>query len=337
MSSKNNVVQYNTSDDKNVWTCIKAFLDRLGQDSVNTRDTYERNIRTFFRDMRNRELESLVESDLIFTKPQIEIYQIGLRDQYKSSTVNNRISSLKRCYEKLEDYGFNVKPSWFDVDRYHDHDKESSDAMTHQEVIDSINLVSKTRKGFEKSLLIRVAYSTAFRKTAIQNLKWTDIINREGQWLLKAIDKGNKTDYKKISEDLYNELLKQKELIGGEKIFKLTDKTINRMMNYIRENMDFGERKITFHSFKKSSIKEVALLTNYDIKAMQRHGNHSNATTTLNDYMAEKSLDELIVVDTNYHIPLDKFDEMSKDELLKMIREADRNTQIKLLQTIGAM
>lgn len=337
MTVNEKVIQFNTKDDKNVWNCINTFLTRTEQNSQNTRETYERAIRDFFRTMRNKELENLVESDLIFTKPQIETYQTNLKKHYKSATVNNKISALKKCYMKLEDYGFDVKASWFNLERYNEYDKESYDALTHQEVIDVINLVSKTRKGFEKALLIRVAYATAFRKTAIKNLKWTDLINRDGQWFLKALDKGNKWDYKKISDDLYNELMKQKDLVGGEKIFQLTNKSINKMMNYIRENMNFGERNITFHSFKKSSIKEVALLTNYDLKAMQRQGNHANITTTLNDYMAEKSLDELVIVDTNYRVPLEKFDELSKEELLNMIKNADRNIQIKLLQSINAL
>jgi len=337
MGVNDNVVQFNTQDDKNVWTCMNTFLNRIEQNSKNTRDTYERAIREFFKIMRNKNLEDLVEEDLVFRKPQIETYQTNLRDKYKASTVNNKLSAIKKCYSKLEDYGFDVKPSWFVLDRYSEHDKEGYDSLTHQEVIDVINLVSKTRKGFEKALLIRVAYATAFRKTAIQNLKWTDIINREGQWFLKALDKGNKIDYKKISDDLYNELMKQKDMVGGDKIFKLTNKSINNMMNFIRDNMDFGERNITFHSFKKSSIKEVALLTNYDLKAMQRHGNHANVTTTLNDYMEEKSLDDLIIVDTNHHVPVEKFDELSKDELLKLIKNADRNIQVKLLQGINSI
>lgn len=336
-NAKNNVVQFNTDEDVNVWNCIQTFLNRVEQNSKNTRATYERAIRNFFLTMRGKELEDLVDKDLIFTKPQIETYQVNLRNQFKSTTVNNRISALKKCYSKLEEYGFEVSPSWFDLDRYDEHDKESYDPMTHEEIILAINLLSKTRKGFEKGLLLRVAYATAFRKQAILNLKWTDIVNRDGQWLLKALDKGNKWDYKKISDDLYDELMKQKELVGGEKIFKLTNKTINRMMNDIRENIDFGERNITFHSLKKSSINEVALITNYDLKAMQRQGNHANANTTLNDYMKNKSIDDLVIVDINNEAPVDKLEDLNKDELLKLIGLADRSTQIKLLQNIDKL
>lgn len=332
MGLQNKVIQLNTFEETNVWGCIKTFLDRIEQDSVNTRKTYERAIRNFFLKMRNKNIEDLSEKDLVFTKRQIQTYQVELRNEFKSTTVNNRISILKKLYLKLNEYEFDVNPSWFDLDRYDEHDKESYDTLSHEEVVEVIDLVSKTRKGFEKSLLLRVAYSTAFRKTAIQNLEWSDVINKEGQWFLKALDKGNKWDYKKISDELYSELIKLKDT-NDKKIFSLTNKTINRMFNYIRDNMDFGERNIVFHSFKKASINEVALLTNYDLKAMQQQGNHASIVTTLNDYMKDKSLEDLIVVDINYEVPINKLDDLSKEELLNIIKSSDRNTQIKLLQT----
>ncbi|AKQ08556.1 integrase [Bacillus phage PBC2] len=337
MNNSSNVVQFNTEDDKNVFTCIKTFLDRTEQNSFNTRKTYERAIRDFFRTMRNKEIEDLVEADLIFKKPQIETYQVNLKNSSKASTVNNKMSALKKCYDKLEDYGFEVKSSWFNVERYSEHDKESYDPMTHEEIIEAIKIVSKTRKGFEKGLLIRLAYSTAFRKESLLQLKWSDISNKDGQWLVKTLGKGNKIDYKKISDDLYEELMKQKELVGGERIFQLTNKTVNKMLNYIRENIDFGDRRITFHSLKKSSIQEVAIITNYDLKAMQRQGNHASSSTTLDIYMKDKEVEDLVVVDINTHIPLERLNDLSKEELIELITNADRNTQIKLLQILGAM
>lgn len=336
-ATEDNLILFNTEDDKNVWTCIGTFLDRVEQNSVNTRGTYERAIRQFFLKMRGKTLEKLVESDLIFTKAQIEKYQVNLRKSNKTGTVNTKISALKRCYEKLQDYGFKVDSSWFNVDRYKEHDKESYDTLSHEEVCDVIALVSKTRKGFEKALLVRLAYATAFRKESLLDLKWTDITKRESVWFIKTLGKGNEWDNKKISNELYEELMKQKELVNGEKIFKLTKKTVNKMMNFIRENMDFGDRRIVFHSLKKASINEVNILTNGDVKAMQAQANHASALTTLNDYVASKKLDDLIIVDTNKNIPLDKFNEMSKDELVALIMSVDRNTQIKLLQKMGAM
>src|SRR5690606_30372527 len=131
----------------NPYETIYTFLTRKGQDSINTKKTYERHIRDFFRTMRNKELQQLTEQDLIFTPQQIELYQTTLREKYKGTTVNNVMSALKECYEKLERNGFPVKASWFSVDRYDEHDKERYDTLTHEEVCQIIDLVSKTRKG----------------------------------------------------------------------------------------------------------------------------------------------------------------------------------------------
>lgn len=338
MAKLGNVVILNHNEgSKNVFESIHTFLLRKGQNSKNTMITYERAIRDFFNTMRNKDVEKLTVKDVIFEKKQIKAYQVKLKEKYKGATVNNAITALKQCYGVLEDDGFPVSASWFNLERYDEHDKESYDAMAHHEIINAINLVSNTRAGNQKSLLLRLAYSTAFRKESLLNLEWKDIINKDETWFVKTLGKGNKWDYKKISNDLYSELMKHKETSNGDKIFTLTHKTVSKMMNFIRENMDFGERNITFHSLKKSSIQEVALLTNYDLKAMQAQGNHSNVTTTLNDYMAKKKLDDLIIVDINYHVPVEKFEEMSKEELINLIKNSDRSVQVKLLQKAGLL
>lgn len=337
MSKLGNVVQLNGRENRNPYATIHTFLTRKGQDSENTRDTYRRHIRDFFSTMRNKEIEELVESDLIFTKNQIKTYQVALKEQYKGSTVNNTISALKECYDQLQDDGFEVDASWFKLERYDEHDSETWGALTHEEVIQIINLVSETRKGREKALLVRLAYATAFRKESILSLKFSDIVDINGIWFIKTLGKGNKWSHKKLSDDLYEEIMDFKEEVGREKIFTLTHKTVNKMMNYIRDNMDFGDRRIVFHSFKKASIEEVNVISGGDLKAMQAHGDHANGTTTVNNYLAKKKLEDLVAVDVNNHVPVEKFEELSKEELVDLLKKTDRNTQIKLLREMGVM
>lgn len=338
MAKLGNIVQLNTkNENKNVYAIIHTFLTRKGQDSINTKKTYERSIRDFFKTMRNKEIKDLVEEDLYFTKDQIESYQVALKEKYKGSTVNNAITAVKECYERLEDNGFNVKSSWFNLERYDGHDSESYDTLTHSEVTQAIALVSKTRKGSEKALLLRLAYATAFRKESLLTMKWNQIINIDDIWYVKVLGKGNKWSHKKLSDDLYNTLMEFKKTTNSEKVFQLTKTTVNRMMKHIRDNMDFGERRIVFHSFKKASINEVNIISGGDIKAMQQHGDHANAGTTLNTYLAKKSLEELVIVDVNTVIPVEKFDELSREELLSLVKGMDRNTVIKMLKKVGAM
>lgn len=338
MNARANVIQFNTEDDKSVWNCMNTFLTRTGQNSKNTRLTYERAIRDFFLIMRNKELEGLVEADLIFTKPQVETYQVNLKEKFKSTTVNNRISALKRTYSKLEDYGFAVKASWFDLDRYSEHDKEGYDSMTLEEVKQAIEIILETRKGLEKALFIELAFTTAFRKESLRSSKFSDIYKHDDVWVIETVGKGNKKDTKKISDELYGKIAKFQEDEGkdsNERIFKLTNKTIRVMMDYIRERINFGRRNITFHSLKKASIQEVATKSGNDLKAMQAQGNHASINTTMDYYMANKRIDDMVVVDINYNPPVEKFEEMTKEELLKMINNAPRDIQTKLLKQEG--
>lgn len=338
MAKLGNIVQLNSKkENKNVYATIHTYLTRRGQDSANTKKSYERSIRDFFRTMRNKEIEDLVEADLIFTKDQIESYQVALKEQYKGSTVNSTITAIRECYERLEDNGFDVSRSWFNLERYDEHDSVSYDTLTHSEVVQAIDIVSKTRKGSEKALLLRLAYATAFRKETLLTMKWNQIVEIDDVWYVKVMGKGNKWSHKKLSDDLYKSLMEFKEGSKKEKIFELTKTTVNKMIDHIRKNMDFGERRIVFHSFKKASINEVNIISGGDIKAMQQHGDHANAGTTLNTYLAKKNLEELVVVDINTVIPVEHFDGMSKEELVGLVKGMDRNTIIKLLKRAGAM
>lgn len=338
MAKLGNVFHLNSREEnKNPYSSILTFLNRKGQDSKNTKDTYQRHIQDFFKTMRNKELSELLEEDLVFTKTQTKTYQVALKEQYKGSTVNNVISALKECYNQLEDDGFSVNASWFNLDRYDEHDSESWDAFTHEEVIQIINLVSGTRAGRQKSLLVRLAYATAFRKKSLLDLKFSDIVEVNGVWYIKTLGKGNKWSHKKLSDDLYNELMEFKEEVGRDKIFTLTIKTVNKMMDYIRTNMDFGSRRIVFHSFKKASIEEVAVVSGNDLKAMQAHGDHSHPSTVINNYMAKKKLEDLVEIDINNNIPVEEFEKLTRDDLLELVMNADRNTQIQLLRKMGKM
>jgi integrase len=326
-----------SNEQTSVLDAIQVFLDRKAQNSENTRATYERAIRNFFLEMRGKTLEELTAEDLVFSHQAVEGYQTELLKKFKRGTVNNRIAALKSCYKKLESYGFAVRASWFDLDKNEEWDKEPSDPMKHEEIVQAIKLVLDTREGKQKALLIRLAYATAFRKESILQIKKTDLIERNGIWFVKVLGKGNKWDYKKISSDLRTELEERIAESKNDKVFTLTPKTVNRMMNYIRENIDFGDRKITFHSLKKSSIEEVALITNNDLNAMQTHGSHRSVLTTLNDYTAKKKLDDLIVVDIHYKVPVEEFDNLSHEQLLELVKSADRNVQVKLLQKLGVI
>lgn len=340
MNTANNIIQFRTpnkiDDSKKIYPYFESFFERMKQGSDNTEISYRKSVSDFILFTRGKKIEDIVEDDIKYTLLEVENYQLHLSKTMKSSSINTKMMAIKKCFTKLASYGLDVDANVFSVDRFKLYDTESYDAMSVEEILEAINIVFKTSKGLEKALFIKVAFSTAFRKTSLMKLKWSDITTKDGVMIIKTLGKGNKWDEKKLSDGLYLELMEFKKTVNGrEKIFTLAKGTIDKMMNLIRENMDFGDRNIAFHSFKKSSIEEVARLTNYDIKAMQSQANHSDVSTTLNFYMAHKKLEDMVVVDLNYEIPLEKFDSMSKEELISLIKNSDRNTQMKLLNTIG--
>jgi site-specific recombinase XerD len=168
----------NKNGTKNVAEAIHTFLERKAQNSKNTADTYRRAIKHFFMDMREKELSDLTEADLVFTPQEIETYQVKLRKTLKTASVNTKLYALKSLYEKLQAYKFDVDAAWFDVEFYDIHDDKPSDPMEHNEVVEAIRLVLKTRQGKQKALLLRLAYATAFRKESLLEMRKTDVYDR---------------------------------------------------------------------------------------------------------------------------------------------------------------
>lgn len=289
------LVHENKKDD--VYKYIKTFLNSMSLESKNTSRTYEIAIKDFFEYTRKKELTQVKTHDLNYNLLEIEQYQQMLLRKYKRATVNIKIIAVKKLFDKLQKYGFNIDLSVFDVKKVKTHDTEHYDSLNLDEINDILSFLTTTKNGLAKSLLVKMAFATAFRKDSLLKLTWDNFEQKCDYTLVSCVGKGNILDTKKISNDLYFELLKIKE--NNEKVFNISSTGVQRMMDSINKNIDFGNRKITFHSFKKASIEEVGKQTNYDLKLMQRHGNHASVTTTLNSYLTNKDVDDLIVVNSD--------------------------------------
>lgn len=292
LAYKHNVKRINN---KNIYNYIQSFLDSVGVESENTKNTYKIALTDYFRDVKGKDLRFVLESDLGTNLLEIEQYQSSLLKVYKRNTVNLKMTAIRMLFEKLSNYGFSVDLGAFNVKNVKNYDTEHYGSLTVKEVSDISDFVSSQRNGNEKKMLVKLAFATAFRKDSLLKLKWSDFTLEGSEVVVRCIGKGNVLDSKKISLELYNELLKIKdsEIVFG----KLSSSSVQRMMDNVNKNFDFGDRNITFHSFKKASIEYVAKISNYDLKLMQRHGNHASVTTTLNSYMTNKDLNDLVVVD----------------------------------------
>lgn len=324
-----------SSYQNNVYKAICSFLESVGVESNNTKTTYETAIRDFFKNMLNKDIEFLTVKDLNFSYYEIEMYRNSLIGKYKNSTINTKMTAVKKMFDKLSRYEIDVNSSAFDLQKLKEYDTESYDMMTIEEVNDCIAVAVNTRNGYEKSLLIKVAFSTALRKNVLLNLTWSDISKSGDNYLIKTLGKGNKWSLKKIEKELYDELMEYKAFVDRERVFLLSSSAVQRMMDKINKEVNFGDRNITFHSFKKASIEEMGIQTNYDIKAMQRHGDHSDVSTTLNIYLAKKDIENMPTISTEVKdINLNALSDLTKEQLVDIINKTDRETQIKILDIV---
>lgn len=328
-----NVLSIVPKPDYEVYNAIQSFLESAGVESNNTKVTYETAIKDFFKATRSKSLYELSRNDLVFSYIDIEKYRNGLIGTLKNASINIKMIAIKKLFDKLVKYEMVQDSKPFEMHKLKEHDIKSYDSMSIEEVRKCIEVVEGSKNGFEKGLLIRLAFVTGFRKHALMTLRFSNITTLNGQNVIRVLDKGNKWSTKKLDDELYEEIMQYKEIVNRDNIFNLSNTTIQRMMKLINTKVDFGDRYITFHSFKKASIEEVAIQTNYDIKAMQYQGNHADVTTTLNVYLAKKTMDNMPTISlTNNEPDLSSLKDLTKDDLYDIISKLDRQTQIQVLE-----
>lgn len=320
MLASNNVVGLHQN---NVNGDIKVFIGKF--QSKYTQRNYERSIRSFFMWFKNKEIEELTEEDVLVKNKDIVGFQTYLRNHeadYSNIYINNIIAAIQSLYSFFEINEYPVNSKYTKVDVLSD-DSERCGALYLDEAETMAQLVYEDRKqSQEKSALIRLAYTTSFRKSSLLNIKWSDIRKNPiaNHYLVTTIGKGGKKHEVPISCELYNELIKIKEQpyysrYNDNKIFHLSNNTIQCMMNNLKEKMNIPPtRNIVFHSFRNVAAGFGTL------EEAKKHLNHSNIGTTENYYrhtMTDYS--NSISLRMEDRIDDSVFDGLSKEQLIQII------------------
>lgn len=325
-----NVVRHRAST---IYHNILDYLEEHMSISKNTKITYETTYKHFFNYMKNKELNELTIEDLQFKKSDIMHYKNHLIKTYSNTSVNQKISHLKALYLYLKSIDYEVNPNIFDLRRLPEYDAKKRGTLHWEEVDQMTRLVKKQRKGLEKSLLIELAAKTSIRLDALLNLTWNNFEKMNGVYAIRTVDKG-KENIKAIYPEHYERLSKIKKSYTN-KVFSLTHKTVHKMMKQLVEEMDISDRRnITFHSLKKCGIEEAHILSNGDIKQMAQQGNNSEHIVLKNYAELENDPSKLICLQIGKDIDLEPLKQLTKEELISIIEESDRATQIKLLDKI---
>ena len=323
----------------NVGGVIDQSLNQHRLNSKNTYSFYKRTINDFcsciFNGISYNELTPQMVSAINGSHAVMYAnYLADVRGNANKSIVQ-KISVIRQMAVWLKRARFDIDPSMMELPAKLKYDNEnSSEPFTETEAMEMIKYAKKYDNGEIKSLLIRLAFDTAIRKSALLSLKRENFIIKDGKSYVWVYDKGRKKDTKPIDEELFKHILTLLDTFPKAKLFDMSTRTAERLIIKLKSDLRITGNK-TFHSLKKTSINRIARMSGNDLSLMQKHGNHSSATVTMNYAKTEKGTDVYYEMVQSYEGADEKiFKETSNEDLLKAISKASLGTKLELQSLI---
>jgi|GEM_PF-2327089 len=320
-----------------VWEDIQTFLGNHSVKSKYTYDNYLSSLRRFFMWYKGKELNTLTLSDLEIRNADVVRYRNHLINDYdlENSTINNKIAAISSLYNFLEINDYNVNSKVVTLENLVENENTAG-KLYFQEAELMSELVLTQKKGIEKSALIEMAYTTSLRKGTLLDLTWDDIKKNPtlDYYEVSVIGKGNKRHEISIKVELFNKLCQIKkqpyykrfDQDKQNKIFNLSTRTIQDMMNGLREEMGIDpDRNVVFHSFRNVASYFGTL------EELQQQLGHSDINTTNKHYRhANKDLSNMISMRIGNKIDCGVFDTLTKEQLVQLISEQDIGTLLSM-------
>ncbi|WP_063563029.1 tyrosine-type recombinase/integrase [Paenibacillus sp. O199] len=322
-------------NNRSVYSDIRTYLKKFN--SIHTQKNYERSLRNFFMWYKGKDLEVIQKDDLKVRNADVTEYQTFLKEHaadYSNITINNYIAPIQSLYEWLEINEYEVNSKYVKIASLPD-DSEHCGALYLDEAEKMASIIREDKvKGIEKSTFIRLAYTTSFRKSTLLSIKYSDIRldEKRGYYNVYVIGKKGKKHTVPISKELYYELMlikeqKYYERYNDGKIFHLSTKTIQLMMDGLRIKMEFSpERNIKFHSLRNVAAGFGTL------EEAKKHLNHSNIATTETYYRhINEDLSNSISLRMEEKIDDTILERLTKEELIELVLSQNYGTltQIK--------
>lgn len=316
-----------------IYEDIKTFLNNHEQYSKNTRNTFESHIKEFFKITRKVEIEHLREEDLDYKPNDILNYREFLIKRRKNSnnTVNQKVSAIKLLFENLKANGHSINDEIFKAIKPLKVIANQYETLTLEEAEQFVEMAKQEKYlADEKYLLIKFAIRTSFRLDECLNMKWSNIKEEDGVYVVRTIGKGKKKISNSIHSVFFNELSKLKTN-NSKKVFSLSEKTVQRMMERLKKKLNIDpKRNITFHSFRNVAGNQE-FERNKDIKRAALQLNHSSIETTMKHYLDKtKDYAQSAGVLMDEEIDNKFIDEVSLEEFRKFFKESDYVLQLRL-------
>ncbi|MGE7840669.1 tyrosine-type recombinase/integrase [Lysinibacillus sp. NPDC093712] len=297
------MANYNTSYmSKYIGEYIEEFLKVKGKKSFNTEKTYRSSLNQVFKDIlgikeyayiTTGNIEYQLRSEVLFEYFD-SLYDAEKEDgtrMYANQTINNRQSAIKSLITYLKTKKINGKNLIkYDLDDLKVIESlknigEEIEMIPFDLAMDYIKHFSKEEQGLDKSLIIELAIDSALRASELLKVEWSNFTPVEDGVIMKSHGynkgKGNEEWIDKISFELYNKLLKLKQVGNTDRIFTLTYKQLVGMMDRGNEILNDTGVKYSFHSFKKLAVTMCYLNNGNCIDSAMKKARHKNVNTTM--------------------------------------------------------
>ena len=209
MGCLNNVIELNKSNAKDY---IDLFLRKKGNNSDNTRLTYETAILQFFKALYNIDSLEFVTDEMISgltsVKCQNYFQEMVDSEKYAMSSIKNKLIAVRSLFQNIvDDRVTDVKGNLLlDYNPLKTYDIKSEGQsyglLTHDEMIKILQLV-KEDGDTQLYLYYALMYKCALRKEECRNIKLQDFYIKDGIARVKVLCKGNKLEDCEACNELY--------------------------------------------------------------------------------------------------------------------------------------
>jgi integrase/recombinase XerD len=232
--------------------------------------SYDRQIKQFLN-FAGKELSKVMYEDFMQYKKFMEF------KGYKPSTQRTKLTAVKSLFSFATRLGYLTANVAIQVKNISAKDEVRRKALPTDTIAKLLNQAKTERD----KLIIKTAYLLGLRVSELVNIKWDDFNITNGKIELKVIGKGEKIRHVLVPNDLFNNLLNQKNhddycfvsYLGD----KLSRQSINKMLSKISKELSI--KTVNPHAFRHSHATH-SLANGCDISLLMQSLGHSDLRIT---------------------------------------------------------
>lgn len=349
-------LEYNVSEflNKEASGAIRSYLN---EQTPRTKTNYTLYFNDFFKEITKCNIDTVTWNEIVkIEHTDVAAYQKYLQKKIgnKNQTVNQKMGAIKKLFEFLKEKypQFNINTNNTTVRRLKEskHDVESFDVLFEDEAYalfdfcETVNYKPQSQRLFFETMFNCCLRFDAVRTLTTENIHHIiDPLTRQMVYVIKVIDKSKDREIA-IPDEFAQKLLdepKNNDIVfkinNPTRIFEFGDQSLRNTLEKFCKESGIENRKIKLHSVKKAAVDYGFNFTGGDTKAVAEFAGHSDVNTTLRHYANQQKtyFNQISMkMGTKAEDGLQKLEELSKDDLIALIKKAGNSTIQKLVDTM---